>query len=101
GDAAQVAVEDLDRDVAAAGKRMREAIRPLDREDSPMQFLETKIVSGSPFEAIEIGVIQRQATTRVLVDQRERRAADVLGSGAEPFRQSSNERRLPCSQIPR
>ena len=84
--ASSVAVEDLDGDVARPGKRVRQPIRPLDREDAPMQLLEPQIVSGGSFEAIEIGVIQRQAPASILVNERECRAADLLWIETESSR---------------
>jgi len=43
-----------------------------------MQLLEPQIVSGGSFEAIEIGVIQRQTPASILVNERECRAANFL-----------------------
>ena len=51
-----------------------------------MQLLEPQIISGGSFEAIEIGVIQRQAPAVILVNERECRADDLLWVETESSR---------------
>jgi len=80
---------------------MREAIGPLDRENTipHAQLLQSQISGRRPFEAIQIGVIQRQTSATVFVDQREGRAADVPRIDAEPLREAAHERRLAGPEI--
>ena len=66
-----------------------------------MQLLEPQIISGGSFEAIEIGVIQRQAPASILVNERECRAADLLWIETESSRQPPHKRGLPRSEISR
>ena len=80
---------------------MREAIGPFDREHAAMQFLESQIVGRGTLEAIQVGVIQRQAAAAIFMNECERRAADLVRIQAKPRCQPSNERGLPCSEIPR
>ena len=67
----------------------------------PRRLFQTQVVGRRALQPIEIGVIQRQPPAAVLVDERERRAADVSGIDAEPLRQTAHERRLPCAKIAR
>ena len=50
-------------------------------------------------EAIEIDVKQRQPAAAIFLDQRERRAADVVADDAEAFGEAADERRLPGAEI--
>ena len=65
-----------------------------------MKFFESEFVGRSLLEAIQIGVLEREAPASVFVHERERRAADFFGVDPQSRRQSSNECRLPCPQIP-
>ena len=100
-DSPLVAVENFDRDTARAGELVAEAIGPFDCQDAAVQFLESEIVGGRLFEAVEIDVIQRESSAPVLMDQRERRTADILCIDAKPLGQSPHERRFSRAQIPR
>jgi len=77
---------------------MRQAVGPLDGQDAAMKFFEPEIVGRRPFEAIKIGVIERQPSW-VFMHERERRAADVIRIDAEPLSQSADERGLPRSEV--
>ena len=46
---------------------MRKAIGPFDRKHAAMQFFESQILSRCSLEAIQIGVIQRQTATSILM----------------------------------
>ena len=68
-----------------ACQRMCEAIGPFDCQDAPLEFLEPEIVGRGPLESIQIGVIEREASASVLVDQGEGRAAHIFGIDTESF----------------
>ncbi len=48
---------------------------------------------------IEIDVVQRRATAAIFLNQRERRARDVVGRRAEAARQAAHERGLAGAQL--
>src|SRR5262245_4918772 len=77
------------------------AIRPLDRQHAALKFFKSKLVGRGLLEAIQISVIEREASASVFVHKGERRAADFPRVDAQARRQAPNEGRLPCSQIAR
>ena len=80
---------------------MRQAIGPLDREHTALQLFEPLFVCGGSFESIEIDVIEGQPSASILVNEGERRAADLVRIEAQALGQSSHEGRLPRSKVPR
>ena len=88
--------------VPRAIKRVREPIRPLDRQDavSDAHLVEPQILGRRAIQAIEIDVVQREPAAAILVDQRERRAADLAGIDAQALGQAADERGLACAKIP-
>ena len=79
---------------------MREAIGPFDGQDPAVKFFESEFVGRSLLKAIQIDVIEREAPASVFMHEGERRTADFFGVDSQSRRQSSNECRLPCPQIP-
>jgi len=82
---------------------MRQAVGPFDGEYAVghAEFVQAEIISGRSIESIEVDMVERQSSTAVLVDDRERRTADFVFFYSKSSSQAAYERCLPCSKLPR
>src|SRR5437667_11293405 len=79
----------------------RQLVGPLDCHDtiSP-ELIQPEIVDLARIvKAIKVHVEKRQPAATVFLDQRERRAADLVWRDAKALRESADECRLPSAQI--
>ena len=88
------------RTAIACGKPDAEALGPFHRQHAlPYAHLvQAQVVGGRRRQAIQIHVEERQPAAAILVHEGERRAADVLGIGAEAARHAADERGLAGAQ---
>src|SRR5262249_46964107 len=86
----RITVAVLDAHVHHRRPLMRESVRPFDGRHTGFerQFVESQIVNFDRPQAIEVDVMQWQASTAIFLDQRERGAADQSGIDAEALGES-------------
>ncbi len=92
---------DLDAD--RVRKRPRKTIRPFDGRypSRKRQFIQAEVVDFERPQAVQVDMIQREASAPIFLYDRERRTADLARINAKAFGETSNEGGLTGSEVAR